>query len=946
MAVLHTEYVKQTDIVEKISSVDQDINKYIKQNPNRDFDMVIQQDSRWEVFFHLSELRTSILSWYEFKKGAELLEIGGGFGALTGMFCEKCPHVTVTERSAFRSEAICARYNDKDNLEVYTGDLKDISFKKKFDYIVLAGILEIAGEGTSELKIYSEYLHMISQMLKPDGTLLLATENRYGIRYFCGAGEPHTGRALEGINHYPHGTKGYCFSKQELINIINIAGFKNQKFYYPLPDYKLTQLVYSEEYLPEKNLKERLIPYYTDHNTLLAYENDLYDDLVENHVFEFFANSYLVECAQNENFCSVIYAAISADRGKDNGFATTIHKSGVVKKKALYKEGEEKALKLYERMMDIQARGLSIVPHTIDNNCIIMPYIKSKTLSNYLKEVIHSDKDQFVRIFDRLYDYILSSSEHISSEENKLFIDERRELDWGVILKNAYMELIPLNSFYVDGEILFFDQEFVRENYPAKYVLFRALHYMYDFAPYADKIVPLKSLQQRYQMTELWSIFVKEENKFLADIRKHDLYRHFYKWVSVDKSRMYKNADVLASSDEKISDYKVTEKMKNIWAVQLNLLQAFMDACETNRLKYYIIYGTLLGAVRHKGFIPWDDDVDVAMPREDYNKLKELSADLFKEPYFFQTPENDPDCFYGGFCRLRNSDTTGISLRDIGHDCNQGIWIDIMPLDTCVTDHKKLRKKIKKICKIQNLLYAKIYGTDYNDFSNLTNFKWRLYRFAALLSKHQWLCRRLERATTAYDEKNSEYLAIFTHYNRHQPFDKRDFESQVMLEFAEMKLPAPAGYKRCLEMSVGKDYMTYPPAEERKPHHTGIFNVNCSYRKYKELFFDLFSNCKDKIIIVFGAGLMFEDFMVKYGTRYAPKFIVDNDNGKWGTRRHEIDIKNPEEILKVPEDERRLIICSIHYREIEEQLKQMGVVDYKIYVQKIDWIVKAEEKGR
>lgn len=100
-------------------------------------------------------------------------------------------------------------------------------------------------------------------------------------------------------------------------------------------------------------------------------------------------------------------------------------------------------------------------------------------------------------------------------------------------------------------------------------------------------------------------------------------------------------------------DYLVTSHTKKLWAVQLNLLKKFKEVCEKNNLKFYLTYGSLLGAIRHNGYIPWDDDIDIAMPREDYDKLKEIAAKEFEDPYFYQTQENELDFFGGGFSRLK-----------------------------------------------------------------------------------------------------------------------------------------------------------------------------------------------------------------------------------------------------------------------------------------------------
>lgn len=89
---------------------------------------------------------------------------------------------------------------------------------------------------------------------------------------------------------------------------------------------------------------------------------------------------------------------------------------------------------------------------------------------------------------------------------------------------------------------------------------------------------------------------------------------------------------------------------------------------------------------------------------------------------------------------------------------------------------------------------------------------------------------------------------------------------------------------------------------------------------------------------------MFEDYMKKYGDKYRPAFLVDNDENKWGRSRMGIPIRKPEDILEVPERDRRLIICSYYYREISEQLDKMGIHGYKVYVQELEWILRTEEQ--
>lgn len=124
-------------------------------------------------------------------------------------------------------------------------------------------------------------------------------------------------------------------------------------------------------------------------------------------------------------------------------------------------------------------------------------------------------------------------------------------------------------------------------------------------------------------------------------------------------------------------DFPVDKKRKKVWAVALNLLEQLDIVCKKHNIPYYIYYGTLLGAVRHKGFIPWDDDIDVVMFREDYERFQEIASTEFKEPYFFQSSYTDQMLWF--FSKIRDSRTTAIefSVKNL----NQGMFIDIFPLD-------------------------------------------------------------------------------------------------------------------------------------------------------------------------------------------------------------------------------------------------------------------------
>ena len=175
MAELHIDHKKVNG--QNGTETDRMIYDYLEAGIKDYYDEEIADEPHFQVWYQLSSLRTGLLSWYPFREHAEVLEIGAGFGALTGLLCDRCAHVTATERSAFRASALAKRWNVKNNLDVYAGEWSEIRFNKKFDYIVLTGILERVCKGSRIRRDYADYLKKVSGLLKEDGLLLMAVDS-------------------------------------------------------------------------------------------------------------------------------------------------------------------------------------------------------------------------------------------------------------------------------------------------------------------------------------------------------------------------------------------------------------------------------------------------------------------------------------------------------------------------------------------------------------------------------------------------------------------------------------------------------------------------------------------------------------------------------------------------------------------------------------------------
>lgn len=281
--------------------IEKDIIKYLDEYGEENYKEIFKKDIRWPVFYHITPIRKNILKWYEFKQDAEVLEIGAGMGAITGILCDKAKEVTSVELSKQRALAIEKRCKNKKNLEIIVGNFNDIKFNKKFDYITLIGVLEYASLYTNTDNPYNDFLMQISSLLKEDGKLLIAIENQFGLKYFSGAPEDHTGKVYDGINGYENKKGIRTFGKEVLKEMLNKAGFKYTKFYYPMPDYKLPNIIFSDEYKPSKKTLENYLPYLSNENSSVKFdEKKSYEDIIENGKFDFFANSFFVETSKKE----------------------------------------------------------------------------------------------------------------------------------------------------------------------------------------------------------------------------------------------------------------------------------------------------------------------------------------------------------------------------------------------------------------------------------------------------------------------------------------------------------------------------------------------------------------------------------------------------------------------------------------------------------------------
>lgn len=259
-------------------------------------EQIIKEDDRWPILYHLSPVRQNILEWYPMEPEASVLEVGSGCGAITGVLSKKAKRVVCVELSKRRSLINANRNRECDNVEIMVGNFNHIKLTEKFDYITLIGVLEYAAYYTDAENPFVAFLENLKTMLKPGGKLLIAIENKYGLKYWAGMKEDHTGIMFDGIEGYRRTDSAVrTFSKGKLEEMVRQAGYKQVEFYYPMPDYKFPTQIFSDDYLPVPADLVCSQKSYDNDRYILFNETAVYQELLADGMFPFFANSFFVE---------------------------------------------------------------------------------------------------------------------------------------------------------------------------------------------------------------------------------------------------------------------------------------------------------------------------------------------------------------------------------------------------------------------------------------------------------------------------------------------------------------------------------------------------------------------------------------------------------------------------------------------------------------------------
>lgn len=282
--------------------------------------------------------------------------------------------------------------------------------------------------------------------------------------------------------------------------------------------------------------------------------------------------------------------------------------------------------------------------------------------------------------------------------------------------------------------------------------------------------------------------------------------------------------------DEIRSGFLVRSDRKKVWEKELEIWSEFNRICRKYDIQYFADSGTLLGAVRHNGFIPWDDDFDVAMLRPEYERFKEIAATEISAPYFFQNTYTDNRV--SAFSKIMDLRTSAIEDQKLrAEDLKQGIFIDIFPLDTVLDQ----TPRGNRIFSIQTELWACVINPDevyrlIRDGANLSIERSVLEKLLAMTRLERM--REFETFCLNHFE-DTDNIGFFTTVMLHPETRKnrRCYSGITYMPFETVEVPVPIGYDECLTQEYG-DYRKYVMGGT---YHEGIIlSADIPYKEYLE----------------------------------------------------------------------------------------------------------------
>lgn len=405
--------------------VEDELLSIVKDNPSESYQQIIEEKASWPILYHLSPLRENIIDWIPVDKSKKVLEVGSGCGAITGALSRKAGSVTCIDLSKKRSHINAYRHQECDNIVINVGNFKDVEAQlpNDFDYIFLIGVFEYGQGYMGSETPYVDFMNILKKHLNKDGRIVIAIENKFGLKYWAGCKEDHVGDFFVGIEDYKKGGGVRTFTRNGLEKICADSGIEEYSFYYPYPDYKFMTTIFSDKYLPKiGELTDNLRNF--DRSRLQLFdEKNVFDTIIREDLFSLYSNSYLMIIGKE---LDVLYTKCSNDRAPEYAIRTDILIDGDgkrwVQKTPLTKAAVDHVTNIDKanKLLTNRFAGSKIFINTCElkGDKIAFQFVEGKTLEELFDECI--EKDNIEKFVSLLQEYVENINYNIEANVTDL----------------------------------------------------------------------------------------------------------------------------------------------------------------------------------------------------------------------------------------------------------------------------------------------------------------------------------------------------------------------------------------------------------------------------------------------------------------------------------------------------------------------------------------------
>ncbi len=565
------------------------IEEYIEKYDRFSYEKNFSNDIDFELLYNLSSIGQNILSWYPFKKNAKVLEVGGRLGNITQLLCEENLEVVCIEPVKYRVEAIAKRCDSYEKLDIYASYLKDFKSNEKFDYIICIGNLEYYNEIFGKEIELKEYLKFLCSRLNEDGRILIAFDNNISMRN------------LFNTTFSNNLKKNKFFSKKYIQNILNELDLKNEITYYPLPDYKLPNVILSDKSIFEKIVVDKYIPYYIDNTYETFNEKKAINNIIKENAdtFKSIANSYLLDVGKTDLLQKYNYISFNNLRKEKYRLITKISDSYVEKQPSV-KETTKHYLNIIDNISVLKAEEIEILDY-VENETVFSKYINQNVmLESILLQLLEEGKiDEFYMLFDKFIDNILMKSKLQTDYNNTIFEKYDIKIEEDLLrkmkfIKNGFWDMTFFNCFFIENKFYFFDQEWKDYNVPIEYIIFKNIFYSNEFMKY----ITIEELFDHYNLNDYLDVFYKLDDKIQKEIRDNKIWDFYTKDSKNDVSSLMLHPNelekyleninkIIFDKDNEINNCNIRlEESKKIIESQQAIINNLSESLKVKAIRY------------------------------------------------------------------------------------------------------------------------------------------------------------------------------------------------------------------------------------------------------------------------------------------------------------------------------------------------------------------------